>query len=255
MDAWLVDLDPASGESRRHASRGQVRQPLQPALRQCVLRIAFPISTAATGLTLCLALSFVAPAVEAAASIPVVQNTVIPGATAAFSTDTGFLPRTPEALSYRNDEVQQFAIATRVLGNSLPVVVTLVGGYNVLLRPYLGSAYPGALGFVPRLALGGFLVYTANWWRRLAIDVNKAACKTKAGSLRVGRGRAWTSVADVAASAHRCSCSRGLAGTINAGTTTSLGTNNNHGVPALSCFSGGTLHRRSGSWCDVDRPL
>ena len=55
-------------------------------------------------------------------------------------------------------------------------MVTLVGGYNVLLRPYLGAAYPGAYEFVPRLLLGGILVNTASWWTRLAIDVNNAAC-------------------------------------------------------------------------------
>lgn len=52
----------------------------------------------------------------------------------------------------------------------------LVSGYNVLLRPYLGSAYPGALEFVPRLLLGGILINTASWWTTLAIDVNNAAC-------------------------------------------------------------------------------
>src|SRR6202022_88334 len=78
----------------------------------------------------------------------------IPGAIAAFPNDTNFLLRTPEALSYRNDQVQQFTSATRVLANGLLAVVTLVSGYNVLLRPYLGATYPGALEFVPRLLLG-----------------------------------------------------------------------------------------------------
>src|SRR5438876_11947095 len=49
----------------------------------------------------------------------------IPGAIAAFPDDTDFLLRTPEALSYRNDQVQQFASATRVLGNGLLAVITL----------------------------------------------------------------------------------------------------------------------------------
>jgi hypothetical protein len=100
----------------------------------------------------------------------------IPGAIAAFPSDTDFLLRTPEALSYRNDQVGQFVTATRVLANGLLAVVTLVSGYNVLLRPYLGAAYPGALEFVPRLLLGGILVNTASWWTTLAIDVNNAAC-------------------------------------------------------------------------------
>jgi hypothetical protein len=100
----------------------------------------------------------------------------IPGAIAAFPDDTDFLLRTPEALSYRNDEVQQFAKATRGLANGLLVVITLVGGYNVMLRPYFGSAYPGTREFAPRLILGGILINTAGWWVKLAIDVNNAAC-------------------------------------------------------------------------------
>ena len=98
----------------------------------------------------------------------------IPGAVAALPDDTDFLLRTPEALSYRNEQVQQFATATRVLANGLLAVITLVGGYNVMLRPYFGATYPGALEFVPRLLLGGILVNTAGWWVKLAIDVNNA---------------------------------------------------------------------------------
>ena len=100
----------------------------------------------------------------------------IPGAIAAMPDDTDFLLRTPEALSYRNHQVQQFATASRLLADGLLAVVTLVGGYNVLLRPYLGVAYPGALEFTPRLLLGAILVNTAGDWAKLAIDVNNAAC-------------------------------------------------------------------------------
>ena len=169
----------------------------------------------ATGLALCVVLCVLAPTVQAAQPTPIAQSTgartggdcflgicdpatwlqdavgriltnvlggliggigSIPGAIAAFPNDTDFLLRTPEALSYRNDQVQQFVVATRVLANGLLAVVVLVSGYNVLLRPYLGAAYPGALEFVPRLLLGGILVNTASWWTTLAIDVNNAAC-------------------------------------------------------------------------------
>ena len=169
----------------------------------------------ATGFALCAALCVVTPTVQAAQPTTIAQSTgaptpgdcflgicdpaawlqdavgriltnvlggliggigSIPGAIAAFPNDTDFLLRTPEALSYRNDQVQQFVAATRVLANGLLAVVVLVSGYNVLLRPYLGAAYPGALEFVPRLLLGGILVNTASWWTTLAIDVNNAAC-------------------------------------------------------------------------------
>ncbi len=98
------------------------------------------------------------------------------GAIAAFFNDVNFVARTPEKLSYNNDLVKQFGTAAQVLANGLLAVVTLVGGFNVMLRPYLGSTYQGVLEFLPRLLLGVILVNTAAWWGRLAIDANNAAC-------------------------------------------------------------------------------
>jgi len=93
-----------------------------------------------------------------------------------FINDVNFLTRTPENLSYNNDLVKQYAIATQVLADSLLAVVVLVSGYNVMLRPYMGATYTGALEFLPRLLLGGILINTAGWWSRIAIDANNAAC-------------------------------------------------------------------------------
>jgi len=93
-----------------------------------------------------------------------------------FLNDINFLTRTPENLSYNNDLVKQFATATQVLADGLLAVVVLVSGYNIMLRPYLGASYAGALEVLPRLALGGVLINTAGWWCRLAIDANNAAC-------------------------------------------------------------------------------
>jgi hypothetical protein len=98
----------------------------------------------------------------------------IGGAITTFPNDIDFLLRTPEALSYRNDTVMQFAAASQLLANGLLVVITLVGGFNVLLRPYLGSSYASALEVLPRLLLGAILINTARWWTQLAIDVNNA---------------------------------------------------------------------------------
>ncbi len=53
---------------------------------------------------------------------------------------------------------------------------TAVGGFNVMLPPYMGSTYHGAMELLPRLLLGGILINTATWWGQLAIDVNNAAC-------------------------------------------------------------------------------
>src|SRR5712692_10965073 len=74
-----------------------------------------------------------------------------------FINDVNFLTRTPENLSYNDDLVKQFAIATQVLANGLLAVVVVVSGYNILLRPYMGSSYAGALEFLPRLLLGAIL--------------------------------------------------------------------------------------------------
>ena len=93
-----------------------------------------------------------------------------------FINNVNFLTRTPESLSYNNDLVKQFATATQVLADGLLAVVVLVSGYNVMLRPYMGATYAGALEFLPRLLLGAILINTAAWWCRLAIDANNAAC-------------------------------------------------------------------------------
>jgi hypothetical protein len=87
-----------------------------------------------------------------------------------------FITRTPEDLTFRNAQVQQFANVTRVLANSLLVVVAMVGGFNVMFRPYFGSTYHTAMELVPRFVLGGILVNTANWWGAFAIQVNNALC-------------------------------------------------------------------------------
>jgi hypothetical protein len=100
----------------------------------------------------------------------------IGGAISQFPDDVNFLTRTPERLTYDNDLVKLFIGATQALANGLLVVVTLIGGFNVMFRPYLGSSYAGALELVPRLLLGAVLANTASWWGKLAIDVNNAAC-------------------------------------------------------------------------------
>jgi hypothetical protein len=93
-----------------------------------------------------------------------------------FINQVNFLTRTPENLSYNNDLVKQFATATQVLADGLLAVVVLISGYNVMLRPYLGATYAGALEVLPRLLLGAILINTAAWWCRLAIDVSNAVC-------------------------------------------------------------------------------
>src|SRR5579864_2243150 len=93
-----------------------------------------------------------------------------------FIDDINFLTHTPENLSYNNDLVKQFQTAIQVLADALLGVAVMVAGYNVMLRPYMGSSASGAREILPRLLLGGILINTAAWWCRLAIDANNAMC-------------------------------------------------------------------------------
>jgi len=87
-----------------------------------------------------------------------------------------FITRTPEDLTFRNAQVQQFANVVRTVANVLLAVVAMVGGFNVIFRPYFGSTYHTAMEMVPRFVLGGILVNTANWWCAFAIQANNTLC-------------------------------------------------------------------------------
>ena len=58
----------------------------------------------------------------------------------AFLNDVNFITRTPENLSYNQELVRQFGTATQVLADGLLAVVVLMGGFNIMLRPHLGTA-------------------------------------------------------------------------------------------------------------------
>jgi hypothetical protein len=98
------------------------------------------------------------------------------GALASLLNSMNFVTRTPENLSFANDQVKAFEAGSRTLANALLVVVGAVSGFNVMLRPYFGSTYHGAMELLPRLAVGAILINTASWWCKLAIQVNNAAC-------------------------------------------------------------------------------
>ena len=96
--------------------------------------------------------------------------------TNSFFNDVNFITRTPETLTYRNELVRQFVGASQLLADGLLAVVTMVAGFNLMLRPYVGSTVTRVIELLPRLLLGGILINTAAWWCQLAIDVNNAAC-------------------------------------------------------------------------------
>ena len=64
----------------------------------------------------------------------------------------------------------------RAIALGLLAVVVLVSGFNVLFRPALGSTYHSAMELLPRLLLGGILIFSSSWWCQLAIDTNNALC-------------------------------------------------------------------------------
>lgn len=69
-------------------------------------------------------------------------------------------------------------IAAVMLGISTsPLLVTLWGGFNLIVRQHLGNTYHEAMEFLPRLLLGALLVNTSRSWGRLAIDANNALCQ------------------------------------------------------------------------------
>ena len=71
-----------------------------------------------------------------------------------FINDVNFITHTPENLTYNNALVRQFTTATQVLADGLLAVVVLVSGYNIMVRPYLGSTYAGVAEFLPRRCSG-----------------------------------------------------------------------------------------------------
>jgi hypothetical protein len=100
----------------------------------------------------------------------------VTSAASSFFDSFNFVTRTPPALSYDQQKVQQFETAVRVLANGLLAVVIMVTGFNLWCRPALGSWAAGPTQALPRLVLGAILINTSHQWTRLAIDVNNAAC-------------------------------------------------------------------------------
>src|SRR5712691_7684761 len=71
-----------------------------------------------------------------------------------FINDVNFIAHTPENLTCNNALVPKFTTATQALADGLLAVVVLVSGYNIMLRPYLGSTYAGVAEFLPRRCSG-----------------------------------------------------------------------------------------------------
>src|SRR5262249_9680467 len=80
----------------------------------------------------------------------------------------------------------------QLLANGLLAVVLLVGGFNVIFRPYLGSTYHSARELTSRFVLGAVLINTAAWWGRFCHDVNNAAAGVFGAGTPIGPlDQAW----------------------------------------------------------------
>jgi hypothetical protein len=88
-----------------------------------------------------------------------------------------FITQTPPDGSYASPTVQTLWGVVRLIANAALVLVTLWGGFNLILRQHLGSTYHEAMELLPRLLLGALLVNTSLSWGRLAIDANNALCQ------------------------------------------------------------------------------
>ncbi|CCF85743.1 conjugal transfer protein TrbL family protein [Nitrolancea hollandica] len=88
-----------------------------------------------------------------------------------------FITQTPPDGSYASPTVQTLWGIVRLIANAALVLVTLWGGFNLIVRQHLGASYHEALELIPRLLLGALLVNTSLSWGRLAIDANNALCQ------------------------------------------------------------------------------
>jgi hypothetical protein len=94
----------------------------------------------------------------------------------AAATSLNFLGQTPPDLSYRQPDVRRLWAAMRGVAMAALALVTLVGGYNVLVREHLGLRSDGAREVLARVLVGALLVNTSLWWASAAIDLENALC-------------------------------------------------------------------------------
>ena len=94
-----------------------------------------------------------------------------------LSSSLNFITQTPPAGTYASPTVQTLWGVVRDIADGALVLVTVWGGFNVIVREQLGSPYHEAMELVPRLVVGALLVNTSLSWGRLAVDANNALCQ------------------------------------------------------------------------------
>ncbi len=91
-----------------------------------------------------------------------------------MASSVNFISQTPPAGSYASSTVLALWNLVRIIANAALALVVLWGGFNLILRPHLGSPYHEAMELFPRIALSALLANTSLWWARFAIDANNA---------------------------------------------------------------------------------
>ncbi|HUY73262.1 MAG TPA: conjugal transfer protein TrbL family protein [Candidatus Dormibacteraeota bacterium] len=94
-----------------------------------------------------------------------------------LSSSLNFITQTPPAGTYASPTVLTLWGVVRDIADGALVLVTVWGGFNVIVRDQLGSPYHEAMELVPRLVVGALLVNTSLSWGRLAVDANNALCQ------------------------------------------------------------------------------
>ncbi len=91
-----------------------------------------------------------------------------------MASSVNFISQTPPAATYASPTVLALWNLVRIIANSALALVALWSGFNLILRPHLGSPYHEVMELFPRVALGALLANTGLWWARFAIDANNA---------------------------------------------------------------------------------
>lgn len=93
------------------------------------------------------------------------------------------ISRTPAELSYANPGVVDLSNAMRQAALVALAAITAWGGINLIVHPHIRAPYHGALELVPRVLLGGILVWFSRSWGGFVIELNNALCQTIGGSM------------------------------------------------------------------------
>lgn len=101
---------------------------------------------------------------------------VLAWASGLHTSSFNFVTLTPPAGTYASSAVMTLWRWVVGVADGALVLLTLVGGYNVMLRSTLGTRYASAMELLPRLALAALAANLSLVFASFFIDVNNALC-------------------------------------------------------------------------------